>query len=99
LAWEIEHCPPAEWIAPDPGKEERESRRETMIRKEGRHALVNHSCMILQPKNRPIDKATLQWKGLICDVKDYNPYTNLAMVAVLAANQIVQVNGHYLFPR
>jgi hypothetical protein len=53
----------------------------------------------LQPKDRPIDMAASQWKGLICDVKDYNPYTNLATVAVLAANRIAQVSGHYLFPR
>ena len=98
MAREVEYCPSTEWFAPDPRKEERESEKEPKIPKEGRHPMVNRTCMIMQPIGGR-SKAVGQWKGKVCDVMDYNTYTGLATVWVQSANQRVQLPIDCLFPR
>jgi hypothetical protein len=60
--------------------------------------MVNTTCMIMQPIGGR-NKVVGQWKGLICDVIDYNTYTGIALVWVQCAKQRVQLPTNSLFPR
>jgi len=55
--------------------------------------------MIMQPLGLATNNAVRQWKGLICEVKEYNSYTGNATVWVESAKQTVDISGHCLFPR
>jgi len=99
LAQEVEHYQAMEWIVPDPGKEEREIQKKPEFLKEGQHRIINHSCMIMQPIGRPSTKVIGQWKGCICDLKDYNAYTDMVTVVIETTGAMVHLSGHCLFPR
>jgi transcription antitermination factor NusG len=96
---DIEQHMPTEWIAPDPGKEERQTRKISSMPREGKHPIINRTCLILRPLEGSISKTAGQYKGFLCDVKDYNPYTNIATVAIQLAHKTMQLSGDCLFPR
>jgi hypothetical protein len=96
---EVEHYQPKEWNAPDPGKDERETKDEFTIQREPRHWLVGRGCMIMQPIGRPSDKVAALHKGSLGDVTDYNPYTDVATVHIEKNNKTAYLSTHCLFPR
>ena len=70
-----------------------------MIPRDPKPMLVGTECVITQPFNKPPNVIAGQFKGSLCFVKDYNPFTDVATVLIEKNNTQKQVSGDCLSPR